>query len=342
MTFHENQKQGIKFPIGELDILEQSLLLYDKQLLLSLLKDKSTKRNIKWGTSDYQHFGDSFAPDRELTIELVTGNNCHMVQPRASKPQSDRVKRTREKAEVFTPSWICNKQNNLVDEAWFGRSNVFNVETENGWTPTKRKIVFPNIKGKTWQDYVECARLEITCGEAPFLVSRYDSVTGHIFPIKQRIGLLDRKLRVVGENVKTESEWFKWAEIAFQNSYGFDYQGDNILLARENLLYTFAEYYIDKFEKDPNQKQLRRIANIISWNIWQMDGLTLECPYSFNDEPEQMTFDMIINMDNLDSDCVNVNEKGIPCRIMDWKAKKSIEFKSLIKENLHGYEQNIF
>jgi len=31
------------------------------------------------------------------------------------------------KAEVFTPSWVCNEQNNLIDEQWFGRKNVFNI-----------------------------------------------------------------------------------------------------------------------------------------------------------------------------------------------------------------------
>lgn len=27
----------------------------------------------------------------------------------------------RDKAEVFTPSWVCNAQNNLVDNQWFGK-----------------------------------------------------------------------------------------------------------------------------------------------------------------------------------------------------------------------------
>lgn len=47
-------------------------------------------------------------------------------------------------------------------------------------------------------------RLEISCGEAPYLVSRYDSVTGKTIKIKNRIGLLDRKLRIVSENIEEE------------------------------------------------------------------------------------------------------------------------------------------
>ena len=60
-------------------------------------------------------------------------------------------------------------------------------------------------------------------------------VTGETIPIAKRIGLLDRKLRVVSENTETEEEWFTWTKRAFQSVYGFEYQGDSLLLARENL-----------------------------------------------------------------------------------------------------------
>ena len=35
----------------------------------------------------------------------------------------------------------------------------------------------------------------------------------------------------------------KWAIVAVQSSYGFEWQGDNILIARENLLFDVAEHY---------------------------------------------------------------------------------------------------
>lgn len=38
------------------------------------------------------------------------------------------------------------------------------------------------------------------------MVSRYDTVTGETISISQRIGLLDRKLRVVSENTETEEQ----------------------------------------------------------------------------------------------------------------------------------------
>ena len=83
---------------------------------------------------------------------------------------------------------------------------------------------------------MDVKRLEITCGEAPYLVSRYDTVTGRTIPISERVGLLDRKLRVVHENTGTEAEWKKWARRAVESVYGYEFQGDNLLLARENNL----------------------------------------------------------------------------------------------------------
>ena len=70
------------------------------------------------------------------------------------------------------------------------------------WTVSEGKIELP--KNKKWQHYVDSRRLEITCGEAPYLVSRYDVSTGElIVPPIRRIGILDRKLRIVGENTDT-------------------------------------------------------------------------------------------------------------------------------------------
>ena len=55
-------------------------------------------------------------------------------------------------AEVFTPSWICNAQNNLIDNAWFERKDVFNKEISNekNGKQIKQKLNFQKINpGKT-------------------------------------------------------------------------------------------------------------------------------------------------------------------------------------------------
>ena len=244
-----------------IDILEQEISDISDGLFSILLKDRTTQNNICWATDHYKSYGSSYYPQEPIKKNLVTGDNTFIVQPRVAKTLSEQVKRTKEKAEVFTPSWVCNEQNNLIDEAWFSRKDVFNTLASKSWTATKEKISFPT--NKTWHDYVNAKRLEITCGEAPYLVSRYDTVTGKEIAIEERIGLLDRKLRIVNENTGNEEDWIEWVVRAYESTYGYEYQGDNILIARENLLYTFIEYMEYKFSHKPSTAQLKKIARKI-------------------------------------------------------------------------------
>lgn len=325
-----------------IDVLEESVRFLDRTLLNILLYDRTTRRNILWATTDYVSYGSAFDEFCEIKPELITGKYATLIQPRITKSQFMRLGRTRDKAEVFTPSWICNKQNNLIDRQWFGREDVFNVEKGNSWTATVGPISFEGCK-KGWQKYVDAQRLEITCGEAPYLVSRYDTVTGEMIPLNQRIGLLDRKMRVVRENTDTAEEWLDWAQRAFESIYGFEYQGDNLLLARENLLYSYIEYYYERFYQMPGILLLRKIARIISWNIWQMDGLKCVVPGSCKPEENQQftLFDYFgddgfyIGEDS--SQCPGCargdicRHTGCYCRIMDWRAKRSKTFLSMMK-----------
>lgn len=334
------------------DILEDTLYSMYPEAFNLLLKDhtRSTPEeqiNIFWGTNDYVHLGNGYEVDSPITPELVTKENGHIIMPRILKSKDAQFSRSKEMAEVFTPSWICNSQNNLIDETWFGRKNVFNHElvNEDGqqtWEPTTDNILFP--EGKTWKDYVRDVRLEITCGEAPYLVSRYDTTTGEQIPIEKRIGLLDRKLRVINENVDNSTEWLKWAQTAYRSIYGYEWQGDNLLLAREALLISFIEYFQHKFDKSPREDSIKFIAYIISWNIWQMDGLKGVIPNSCKDTVETTTSlfgdteTKIIPCEGCAKDNIR-KHTGIYCIIKDWKAKdpetgrqgKKIRFIDIIK-----------
>lgn len=303
---------------NSIDIKENDILERSPELLDILLIDRTTNKPIFWATDNYEDaYGENYAFSKPILKELITGVNGNIIVPRAAKSKEQQEKRSRDMAEVFTPSWVCNKQNNLVDEAWFGRKDVFNVEIDfdNGhiWETNKEKIVFP--EGKTWKDYVRDTRLEITCGEAPYLVSRYDTVSGMPIELAERIGLLDRKLRVVSENTETTGEFLDWCQEAYKNTYGYEWQGDNLLLAREALLFTFLDYYRAKFGEEPLLKSIQYIAYIISWNVWQMDGLKF-CPPG--EEPCEGN---LFNPSNL-------------CLIRDWRKprdKQKIYFKSLLK-----------
>ncbi|MGN0807524.1 MAG: restriction endonuclease subunit M [Candidatus Coproplasma sp.] len=319
-----------------IDIKENRLLALDSTLLNILLKDNSSGKNIVWATDDYTQYDVTYTRDRQITVFSVTGKNGSIIKPRVAKTKQEHITRIRDKAEVFTPSWICNKQNNLVDNAWFGQEDVFNVEQDKTWVSTEYKIPFPTKDGKTWQDYVTVNRLEITCGEAPYLASRYDTVTGIVIPIKDRIGFLDRKLRVISENVDDEQEWYEWAKRAVQSVYGYEWQGDNVLLARENLLFTFSDYYEEKFCKKPSKIQLREIAEILSWNIWQMDGLKFVIPNSCQDGAVTDTF--LWGEEKHENYCEGCRKNkrnkhnGIYCYIMDWEKNKKVKFVSLVKK----------
>ena len=317
----------------KVDIKENYIYELDDKLLEILLKDHSSDKNIIWATDNYALRGKGYYPHDHITLKAITGRNGLVIKPRVKKPKKEQNKRIKDKAEVFTPSWICNAQNNLVDEAWFGRKNVFNIEnqTQKTWQSIEDKITFP--EGKTWQDYVKENRLEISCGEAPYLASRYDTVTGEWLEPDVRIGLLDRKLRIINENVDNEKDWHDWALIAFKSIYGFEWQGDSLLIARENLLFTFIDYYVERFENYPIKEYLEEIAKILSWNIWQMDGLKFVIPDSCKPAPKlQMSF---FN-DDEPEECPgckrnnNTKHTGIYCKIMNWKTKRSIKFINLL------------
>ena len=346
------------------DVQETALAELDKNILLILLKDRSTGKNILWATDDYKDLGIGFATDDEITLPAITGAHGNLIKPRALKSKEEQGARTRNMAEVFTPLWICNKQNNLADNAWFGRENVFNTENGTDWQATEGKIAFPSEKGADgWIAYIASKRLEITCGEAPYLASRYDTMTGEIVPLEKRIGLLDRKLRVINERTRNlkdreiaKKRWLELATLAVRSTYGFEWAGDNILLARENLLFTVADYYAAKFGDALDMEMLEHFAEIISWNIWQMDGLKAVVPNSCHDykkERQAVTPNLFAAKDfsartlkrsvspcDVDEDerqkcqgCLKDNidlHNGVYCKFKNWSTGKVLLFKDML------------
>ena len=290
-------------------------------VLKTLVKDKTTGQNIILATTARSKRGRVFGKTKQITEELLQSIGADLIQPRVAKSLEKQAERTREKAEVFTPSWICNKMNNHCDAEWFGRENVFNTEDGQSWKPTTRPIKFESEND--WQKYVDSKRLEITCGEAPYIVSRYDTTTAEIIPIKRRIGILDRKLRVVNENTDNESDWLKWTYRAFQSVYGYEFQGDNLLIARINLLITFVDYMQNRWKRVPTESELQKVANIIAWNIWQMDGITGKVP--FGKPKEERTLNMFdFTVGNNDSE-----PEEMDCKIFDWTRRRSYTYRSI-------------
>ncbi len=291
-------------------------------VLKSLIKDKTTGRNIIFATSAYMLENNPISETEQITIEFLRRYGNEIIQPRVTKSLEQQEERTRRKAEVFTPSRICNKMNNHCDTEWFGRENVFNTENGQTWEPTIESVVF--AKPNDWKKYVDSKRLEITCGEAPYIASRYDTTTAEVIPVNRRIGILDRKLRIVNENTGDEEEWIKWAYRAYQSVYGYEFQGDNLLIARINLLITFVDYMQDRWDRVPTDAELKKFTNIIVWNLWQMDGITGKVPFGKPQEEFcQLTFfDYVQGINDSEPDEVD-------CRIFDWRSNESLTYRSI-------------
>ncbi len=291
--------------------IRESALLRRGILLDILLIDHTTKKNIIWATDSYENYGKEFWSRKSIQPELVTGIYGKLIQPRAAKSLEEQRQRTKDKAEVFTPLKTVEQINKAADSRLPDKNN--------------------------WQDYVRELKLEITCWEAPFIVSRYNPTAhGVLIQIKNRVGFLDRKLKVVSKFCHKEDEWLFWSKEAFKASYGYEWQGDNILLARENLLYTMIDYYRAKFRRKPHLKIQEEFAEIISWNIFQMDGLKYVVPMSCHHEdkiiPAVLTLfeEIPATVEKHECEGCKYNRphkhNGIYSKIMDWRKNKVIRF----------------
>lgn len=208
-------------------------------VLVILLKDFTTGGNLMWGTPQY-----GYDPQSEIGIDQVS-----VIKPRVLKTFDEQKSRTNDKAEVYTPLEIIKSMNDMVDSACDS------------------------------DDYISRKVLEVTCGEAPYLVSRYDVSSGEELSLDRREGLLDRKMRLVN-NAPDRESWILDAERAARSTYGYEWQGDSLLLARKNVLLDVLEWYSFRFGEDMDIDDTQKFADIISHNIIQMDGITMCLPYS--------------------------------------------------------------
>ena len=289
-----------------------------------LLEDKSTKRNLVWATDPPEALRDVADDKSEITIPQLQRMGYEAILPRMMKQADTQQERTRKKGEVFSPAWVCNKMNNALDADWFGPDapkSLFTEELPQSWQTTTEPVLFD--KSHKWEKYVDSRRLEVTCGEAPFLASRYDAATGELIPVGNRIGILDRKLRVVNENTSTEADWVKWSIRAIQSTYGYEWQGDNLLLARTNILLTFIEYLQDRWRRSPTTKELKTVANVIAWNLWQMDGLSLSIPGG-KPQPETEQLDLFSMLGSAEE-----QPPAVSCKVKDWRRNKTQDFETI-------------
>lgn len=304
-------------------------------LLIDRTKYKPSRPvNIIWATDSYGECGRDYSPKKQMKRMQITGVNGKLIQPRASKSKEVQKHRTKEKAEVFTPLKVVKEMNIAID--WAGKN----------WPVDKNN----------WIEYISERRLEITCGEAPFIASRYNPTanTGAVIALKNRVGFLDRKLQTVSKFVDNKKDWLEYAELALKASYGYEWQGDNLLIARENILQTMDDFYEDFCKNVLNLKsrtkltnaELEGFAEIISWNIWQMDGLKYVRPMSCRQttlkaheiQKDQLGLFADGRPKKQKIDCEGCRSDdpfkhtGQYARIMDWQKGRTVRFVDLLKQ----------
>ena len=259
--------------------IEVEPLLTEKQgiykYIPDLLLDKTTGENIIFAEDEYEGYGLTDLYTEDIMKELIASKQLNY---RVRKSLEHQKSRTKKNAEVFTPSWIC------------------------------RDMIAMCEPPEDWQEFVQSTWLEITCGECPYLVNLYDSTTGEKVPIDKRIGVLDRKFRLINTHIVQEDftnersykrKWIDTMYDAMRSTYGYEFQGDNLFIARVNVLRCFVENFYVKWNKMPPDATIRKAIEIIQWNLWQMDGLKDTVPFS-----------------------------DTPAKIMDWKLNEVIEFRS--------------
>lgn len=141
-------------------------------------------------------------------------------------------------------------------------------------------MINKKYKDDNIEEFAKRTWLEISCGEAPYIVTRYEPTSGEMIPIYSRVGFLDRKLLRINQEIESFNSWLNLVILSYQSCYGFELNGDSLFIARENLVYSFIEYYVMKWKKIPEDKLIKKIADIISYNIFQMDGITKSIPYT--------------------------------------------------------------
>jgi len=283
------------------DLNDSAILRENESLLSLLLKDHTTGKNIKWGTDSYINHGYSFRDNQEIKIDLITGWYEGFIRPRVNKDIDIQLERQRNRAEVFTPSWVIKLQ---VDAA------------------------LKDMEKLPLADFIQTKWLEITCGEAPYMVNRYDMETGDVIPLKKRSGFMDVKFNKLNKEIESEEEWVELALEIYKASYGYEYQGDSLLLARENLILTFIDNYFYMFGAFPNDQLINKVSKIVSFNVIQMDGLSYEVPYSDGGSEEFGT-----QLSLFEEVEIEENIKPKLAKLKLWDENKIITFKEITERN---------
>lgn len=291
----------------DIDVTEQEILdlLDDVMDILLIDRTNSTKSkitNIIWANNNYIKYGrNDFSEKAQILPSRINKDLGELIKPRALKAKDIKFTRTKDRAEVFTPTQIVKSQNDEVDLMY---------------------------KNDDFLTYISRKWLEVTCGEAPYMTSRYDMETGELIQVENRVGFVDRKLRRINSYIKyNHLKWHENAIDSYKASYGFELNGDSLFLARLNLVLTYIENYYKTFDMIPSIENVVEIATIISYNVFQMDGVTFTIPFS--ETKKKVRHIQISLFDDIDDEVAEEVIPGKKVMIMNWETNKMEQFDKL-------------
>lgn len=120
--------------------------------------------------------------------------------------------------------------------------------------------------------YVSEPVLDMGCGEGLLTARRYAD-SGLEVPVKARDGLLDGKLRAVGEYSFSPDTWLRYAAGALASCHGYEADGELLLLARCNVLLDWYEHYLDRWKSPPGGRHVAAACRTIAINFRQLPGI---------------------------------------------------------------------
>jgi type I restriction-modification system DNA methylase subunit len=155
--------------------------------------------------------------------------------------------RTLDNAEVFTPYNIVQRMTRMFE---FPEDNL---------------------------DFFNQICVDGCCGEGALTTTKYDTVTVREIPILDRSGLLDLKLKRIPKDI-SNIEWIELSKIVLKSLYGYELNDDSLFIARVNILLDVIDFYKSNYDIEIDDNVICDWAEIISYNFFNMDGLTLCVP----------------------------------------------------------------
>lgn len=218
------------------------------------------RTHVRLMATGYVTDGEPLDETAEITPEWLMRHGVEQLRRRCDKSKTEQRARTKRRAEVFTPTSVVAYMVEQAESAKLG-------------------VTVEELDTVPWRDRIQLRSADMCCGEGAFMTTLYDPITGEDIPEPERVGVLDRKLRLVVENAPM-SMATRYLLTALRTSYACELVGDNVILARMNVLLAWREAYCRVMGTSPSVAEMTEACEVICGTVMQVDVLTGMIPAS--------------------------------------------------------------